>query len=240
MAYETWSLDQWVDMFSDIYGSRNRGQSDESLWLHVVEKTSRLAENLRKQHIPPRLNKKGKLAGVLVDIPDTFAWLSAFTSRVGSLEEMTWSKYPGACPYCLVEENCVCLGGKPSLSDEEHETKLKALRENKIYQPKTLNAWQEMFGRIYGRANKIQSLDQVGFHLMEEVGEVAKAFRLQSSQELKEELADVFAWLMGLTIKCSDLTGENYHLSDITWSRYPHQCPHCQANPCHEEIYRAK
>lgn len=220
MDYGSWSLDNWVGMFNQIYGKHNLKLSDEQIWLRMVEEVAGLAEALRKQHITPRNDEKGRLQGALANIPDAFAWLSAFSFRYGSLEDMTWHKFPGVCPYCFVEKNCVCISQKPSIAGDEGERRLEEYRKAKQNHPITLYGWQEMFDRIYGSANRIQSVEQVGFHLMEEVGEVAKSIRLEDILKLKNELADVLAWIIGITIKSGDLVGEEYRLDNILWERY--------------------
>lgn len=236
MNYRNWSLDDWVKMFEEIYGEKNKGKTDEEIWLHVVEEVAELAEDLRKQHVRPRYNKKGELEGAVINIADTFAWLCAFVSKRGSLEEIVWHKYPNICSYCFVDTNCLCIAKMSYMDKEEREKKLETYRRKKD-RPVTLFDWQKMFERIYGNVNRVVTLEQIGFHLMEEVGEVAREIRLRHEQELKDELADVFAWIVGITIKSGELIGEELRLDDIIWERYPNKCPHCQSKPCIDKIY---
>ncbi len=232
MEYRTWSLDRWVGMFKEIYGEQNKTKNDEQLWLNVVRKAGGLAEDFRKQHIKPRKDENGDPVGLLANAPGVFAWLSAFTTRYGSLEEMTWNKFPNSCPYCLKEIDCSCYERKPDIGIEEREKVLEPRRADKQNNPRTLYGWQIMFDRIYGKANRAQTIEQVGYHLMEEISEVAKAILVNDKAELKKEAVDVFAWLIGTIVKCNGSIGENHRLDDLIWERYPNQCPRCGLSPC--------
>ncbi|MFW9997256.1 MAG: MazG nucleotide pyrophosphohydrolase domain-containing protein [Candidatus Odinarchaeota archaeon] len=242
--YHSWNLDDWVKMFEDIYKNRNEHKSEEEIWLHVVEEVAELAEDLRKQHIFPRQNSKKETEGILVNIPDTFAWFSAFIAKKRfSMEDIVWNKFPNICSYCFMETNCSCIGRSKAYSDsekdrgytakEKREKELESYRAKKKGRfPDTLYGWQLMFKKIYGNVNRVQSIEQIGFHLMEEIGEVAKEIRRSNTEELKDELADVFAWIMGLILKCEDLLAKEILSSKLLWDRYPNSCHECEANPC--------
>ncbi len=232
MHYSEWSLNKWQGMFNEIYEDRNRELTDGGLWLQVYEKAGKLAEDLRKQYIIPRNDGEGRLTGILVNIADVFAWFCAFTGRYGSLEEIIWNKFPNACPYCMEESGCICIREKHVMNKEERERMIELRRKNMEVRPKNLYECQQMLGRIYGKANKTQTIEQIGYHLFEEMGEVAEALSHKNKVKIRDELADVFAWVIGLTIKCGDVINEDYRLDDITWSRYPGRCAHCNSKPC--------
>ncbi|MEM3713059.1 MAG: MazG nucleotide pyrophosphohydrolase domain-containing protein [Thermoproteota archaeon] len=236
--YKSWSLDRWVKFFDEIYGERNRGMMNEEIWLHVVEEVAELTEDLRKTHIKPRYNKKGELEGVLVNFADIFAWLCAFVTRHGSLEEIVWHKFPNICPYCFADKDCLCIARMSYMDKEEREKYLETHRKNKNNFPQKLDDWKKMFDRIYGNINRVQSIEQIGFHMTEEVGEVAREIRLRRKEELKEEIADVFAWLIAIILKCEAITNEEFNLADLLWQRFPNKCHRCGSKPCKEKIYR--
>jgi NTP pyrophosphatase (non-canonical NTP hydrolase) len=221
-------------MFKEIYGKKNVGKSNYECLAHIVEELGELAEDMRKQHLEPRRNKKGELEGILVNVPDVFAWLCAFASRFGSLEEMVWRKYPNICGYCFYDKNCICLSQTEYMDEEERQKTLESYRKNKTGYPKTLYEWQMMLRRIYGNVNRIQSFSSVGFHLMEEGGEVANEILRGNVDKLKDELADVFAWLIGVCIRYEPVLDKEIRIDDIIWARYPNECPHCHSNPCDE------
>ncbi|MBS3176804.1 hypothetical protein J4457_06240 [Candidatus Woesearchaeota archaeon] len=213
-VYSAWSLDEWVEMFVGIYGSGNESTSDSDLWLHVVEEVGELAEGLRKID--------GSDDEFLENIADTFAWMCAFAERYGSFEDMVWEKYPSACFYCVQEIDCVCP------VDKKDEEKLKNLSTTE--RPSNLYGWQNMLNRVYGKANQERTLEEIGFHLFEEIGEVAKALRKKDPEEIRNELADSFAWLAALINRYDS----GLQLGDIIWKRYPDKCPHCETKPCKE------
>ena len=80
-----------------------------------------------------------------------------------------------------------------------------------------LARFQEMFVKVFGANIFLSSIKNIGFHLLEEVGEIAEALcgiytykskedvdnlmRLNKVLELENEIADAFSWLFALAIK---------------------------------------
>ncbi|MBU1111152.1 MAG: MazG nucleotide pyrophosphohydrolase domain-containing protein [Nanoarchaeota archaeon] len=225
--YKQRSLSDWTNVFNNLYGSGNQFSSAGEMWGNVVSAGSRLAKDLRLERVNARKDENSKLVGTLVNVPDIFAWMSAFSQRFGSLEEMTWYRFPGVCRYCLTEENCSCITDKMYMKEQipDREVRLQELRRERKNYPATLDAWQEMFDRIYGNANRIQTLQQIGLHLIEEIGEVQEEINRRDESKIIRELPDVFAWINGVLIKTSEVIGEDVKLSDITWDRYKDGCP---------------
>ena len=219
--YREWPIKRWYQMLEEVYGGRNKNKLNQDLWLHVVEELGSLARDMRKENTE----------GTLINIADLFAWHAAFTSRYGDLDNFLWHKFPGVCPYCVSEEYCECINKKEK--SEVDNDLLNELRiENIDKKPETLYGWQQKLTKIYGRINKSYDVSTLAWHLTEEIGEVVKAYRLNNIQNLEDELADVFAWLVSVTIKCTDIIGQELRLDDIIWNRYPDKCPHCNAKPC--------
>jgi len=171
---------------------------------------------------------------------------------------MVLLKYPRCCPFCQSERYCKCLGMSRSeyivakesferlresgskLAEQGiiSELKIKKLMANEMLEltdiinfPLALCEWRHMFERIYGRLIRVQTLEQIGFHLHEEIGEVARALRhLRNAlacgeeegevsrylNELQDELADVFDWLNAILIKLSYIHVEKeYTLGEV-------------------------
>ena len=159
-------------------------------------------------------------------------------------------KYPYCCPFCECKEHCNCLG----MSEDEYKKKKEELESVKtraaimknsgaieisdgmpkfVLPGKGIRGWKDIFKRIYGRQIRSQTLEQVGFHLMEEIGEVARALRkvkeaVRKAEEAKEvrekeiykevanlqdELADTFDWVMAMILKIEALLGEEFIIS---------------------------
>ena len=72
----------------------------------------------------------------------------------------------------------------------------------------------------------------IGFHLMEEVGEMAKEIR-KEKPAFEEAVADVFAWIIALTMKLPQIVP----LNEITWAVYPGVCKTCRQSPCECSVY---
>ncbi len=180
------SLRQIQRMFFSIYGDRNsRLYSSSDLLLHVFEETAVIAESFRKED---RKDLDSAIARLL-------SWLLGFCNAEGiDLSDAIFGKYHGACPYCGRPMHCTCISA---------ETKTKKWRQKKnVIMPQSLHAWQDMFKNIYGRVNKVAGREKCWLHLHEELGEVSRAFRLKERINLKDELADVFAWLVAF---CNNL-----------------------------------
>lgn len=209
------TLQEWQDMFNVIYGYTNRHKSDLQLWLHLTEEAGEVAKDMRKERFDD-LNR---------DLPDIFAWLCTFANKTSiRLEDAIWDKFPGVCPYCLREEHCVCIAEGRDAYDK---TRIEDYRQNISKKPATFLEWSEMFRRIYGNVNTILSHASIGFHLMEEIGEVARDLRKDDHKSYRIEIADVFAWMLAIPMRMSKVG-----LDEMTWSVYPGVCKICFKVPC--------
>jgi len=76
-------------------------------------------------------------------------------------------------------------------------------------------------------------LNKIGFHFLEEVGEVAEELsrKNQNREMCKDEIADVFAWLVALTERVNKLF-DGYSIEDGIYTMYPGSCKACGGNPC--------
>ena len=154
-----------------------------------------------------------------------------------SYSDLLWRKYPGMCPVCYWRRSehgnrdreqeanflrpCDCLQFDVESRDQEEKRKhVKALRafsnDNADGKPSSVDAWQDMFGRIFKSNLRHLDLTDVAFHLLEEIGEVSDAMiRMYTYTTgtftngeprwrqvwLEEEIADVSSWLFTLIEK---------------------------------------
>jgi NTP pyrophosphatase (non-canonical NTP hydrolase) len=188
-----------------------------------MEEAGEVAEDLRKEDF----------RALSRDLPDIFAWLCAFTSKYGAeLEEIVWHKFPAMCPYCEREQRCICIAE----SYPKYEPgRLNDYRNRAERKPRTLEEWQRMFQAIYGNVNKVVPRSAIGFHLMEEISEVAKEIRYGNRENCKAELADVFAWIMAMVMKIQ-LDFREFSFSDALWEAYPGICKICKKERCTCEV----
>jgi NTP pyrophosphatase (non-canonical NTP hydrolase) len=205
------SLKEWQEMFKEIYQEKNeRDYSPSDLLLHVEEEAAVIDEALRKE----------KLIDIHQPLARLMAWLFAFCNAMNiDLQETVWQKYQGICPYCGREENCMCI----TYTDAEKPKEWYRNLQGKM--PATFLEWQGMFEKIYGKINKMIWLIQVWLHFHEELGEVSRDFRLGNSK-MKEEIADVFAWIVAFANKMK------INLEEIIWEQYPGRCDVCGKEKC--------
>lgn len=204
------SLDDWQRMFAYIYDEKDkRDYTLADILLHIQEEAAKIDEGIRKEDGSEIRNA----------VPHLFCWILSFCNMAGiDAEQAIWAKYPAICPYCNREENCMCI--------TEDEKPHQWFRNEGGRMPASLDDWQEMFQRIYGRINKTTWVIQVWLHVHEELGELSREFRLEETSNAREELADCFAWLVAF---CNKL---GIKLNESTWEIYPGVCSVCKQDKC--------
>ncbi len=210
------SIDDFQFMFERIYQKNNvNNLSPEKIIMHITEEAGEVAKDMRHEEYDT----------LAKDLPDIFAWLCAFANYKGiRLETAVWKKYPRICPYCHRLNKCVCIAEEKKKLDWKELSRYEANKKK----PASFQEWHEMFVDIYGNVNKILSHAAIGYHLMEEIGEVARSLRKDSDKNTEEEIADVFAWLIAITMKM----GKNKYLDQMTYRIYPNQCKICHQEEC--------
>ena len=155
-------------MFSNIYSERNFAQGRYPILIHLFEVYSNLGRSFAKN--PTDFDVTRKM------IPKCFAWYCGLSQQLGliDLEQVMWSKYPYACPYCL-KRPCVC---GPILGKLDEAAMLRAAQENARDRPNSLDEWQAMFSRIYGERNSKMRPAEVMAKILEELGELSEAIRI--------------------------------------------------------------
>lgn len=212
------TLSECQQMFSSIFGERNKKlYTDKDCLLQVVENNARIAECLRKE-------EENGIQEIVELLPKTFAWLIALWNTKGLvIEDALWHKYPGVCPYCLRRQDCSCISKDLAYDPERN---LNVFRRDHTLRPRTLAAWQERHGEIYGKMNKVKSRLQVWLHFVEEVGEVSVELRHERKEEFANESADALMWLFAFANRISA------SLDEATWRVYPYECDTCHKEQC--------
>ncbi|MEM1943476.1 MAG: MazG nucleotide pyrophosphohydrolase domain-containing protein [Candidatus Caldarchaeum sp.] len=90
-----------------------------------------------------------------------------------------------------------------------------------------IKAAQKHLEEVYGMRDRIRGVDKTLAWLVSEVGELAEAIAHNLSHErVREEAADVVAWLLSLcNITSIDLEEAFLH-------KYGSGCPRCSSKPC--------
>lgn len=83
-----------------------------------------------------------------------------------------------------------------------------------------------MIRDIYFHRDSQRGLERTFLWFVEEVGELSEALRKGKKEDIEEEFADVFAWLVSL----ANLAGVD--LEKAALKKYPNKCPYCGKNPC--------
>ncbi len=200
----------WQSMFFKIYGGKNNTHyTVEQLLLHVFEASAKISEGMRKED-----NNE-----IIEYLPLMFAWIISFANRIElNIAQTIWSKYHGVCPYCGKERHCSCVSGEAK--------PLKLYSNCEAVMPESVSGWQEMFDRIYGQINNLPSLSQIWMHVLEELAELSREFRLKNKEGLKLEFADAMAWFFAY---CNRM---RINLSEITYEKYPGKCDVCGKAEC--------
>lgn len=89
----------------------------------------------------------------------------------------------------------------------------------------TLSEFQDLIGRIYLEKDSKRGLAGTFMWFSEEVGELSRALLLRDPVKIKEELADVAAWLVSM----ASITGVD--IEDAV-KKYERGCPKCSHIPC--------
>lgn len=88
-----------------------------------------------------------------------------------------------------------------------------------------LKAFQQEIERIYLARDKARGWERTFAWFIEEVGELARALHRGDGKGLKEEFADVAAWLVTLA------SIQGIDMADAA-SKYGSGCPRCHSTPC--------
>lgn len=170
--------------------------------------------------------------------------------RVGlSYSDILWMKYPGMCPVCYwrrsdggnrdreasesFRNNCDCLlndvEGRRQDQKRAHVEALRGFAEDTIAsKPSSVDDFQASFASIFAPNLRHLDLNDIAFHLLEEMGEVSDAMsrtytysgKVEPGEPswrqvwLEEEIADVTSWLFALVEKL-DLIRETADEYDI-------------------------
>lgn len=90
-----------------------------------------------------------------------------------------------------------------------------------------INEFQKLIEETYGDKDRKRGIENTWLWFSEEVGELARAINGRTSREnLRDEFADVLAWLTTLA------SIANVDLEEVTTQRYGKGCPRCKAIPC--------
>jgi len=90
----------------------------------------------------------------------------------------------------------------------------------------TVREFQQLIERIYFAKDNGRGAEATFMWLVEEIGELSRALRRKSKEELEGEFADCAAWLSTL----ASIAGVD--LEAAVQQKYGQGCPKCHQTPC--------
>ena len=89
-----------------------------------------------------------------------------------------------------------------------------------------LRDFQTLMRELYFHRDTQRGVEKTFMWITEELGELGRAIRMQDEQGMKEEMADVLAWL------CSLGNLLEIDVEEAVLSKYDKVCPRCMKIPC--------
>ncbi len=89
-----------------------------------------------------------------------------------------------------------------------------------------IHEFQDMMRRIYFHRDSERGVDGTYNWLVDEVEELGDALKAQDMQAMRNEFADVIAWLASLA------NVVNIDLEASVLQKYANKCPKCDQTPC--------
>ncbi len=90
----------------------------------------------------------------------------------------------------------------------------------------TIAEFQKLIEDIYYEKDSSRGMEATFMWFVEEVGELSRALRSGSQAQLRDEFADVAAWLATL----ASIAGVD--LQEAVTAKYGNGCPKCGSTPC--------
>lgn len=174
-------INEWSNIFSELYSKADSKRSPEQLWIATTAHCSTIGELIRRMEFPELLKPASH----------AFCWLCSFINKCNQINDDVFSlneqlcelvslKYPGECGHCE-KDPCQCNPIEMDAIQNKsarYERLLEERNKNIIaYREYTINDWKSTFQKIYGKRVYILTIEIIGFHFLEEVGEVSRAIR---------------------------------------------------------------
>jgi len=175
------TITKWTEIFHSVYGGSDRKRKPEDFWYAVMAHVSTIGESIRRGHYD----------SLLKSAAHAFCWMCSYVSACWNLEDDVFSlrhglseivalKFPTKCGHCK-GDRCACDGPTMDAQDEKsagYKWNFEYAREKHIdFDLFTMNEWLKTFRDIFIGRIHLQTMDSIGFHLLEEAGEEAKAVR---------------------------------------------------------------
>lgn len=186
-------ISDWEKIFSTLYAEADSRRTPEQMWIAVMAHSSQIGEAIRKFEFERLLNSAAH----------TFCWLCSFVNKCNALHKddvfsiseslsgIVSLKYPYTCGHCI-QNPCDCdpvrMEGEKDKSAKYAELLDRRQRIWGSFKTYSIDNYKKMFYDVYHGRLHIQTLENIGFHFLEEVGEAAVSVRQLS--QLRKIAAD--------------------------------------------------
>jgi len=176
------SIKDWMKVFRELYSEADSERTPEQMWVAVMAHTSSIGESIRKV----------AFESLLKSAAHTFCWLCSFVNKCNDLQKddifsinetlcgIVSLKYPGICGHCQ-HRPCDCDPVRMETKKDKSARyeNLLDLRNTdwKSFKGYSIENYRKMFYNIYYGKLHIQTLENIGFHFLEEIGEAAVCVR---------------------------------------------------------------
>jgi len=175
-------IEEWQKIFSEIYSKADFNRTPGQMWMAVMAHTSSIGESIRKYAFD----------SLLKSAAHTFCWLCSFVNKCNNLQKddlfsiseslcgIVSLKYPNKCGHC---EGSPCNCDPVKMDREKDKSarykRLLDLKERDwdSFKGYSIEDYKRMFYDTYVGKLHIQSLENIGFHFLEEIGEAAVCVR---------------------------------------------------------------
>lgn len=246
-AFDLSDIEEWVSNLVAMYNGKVAGVEPSCVWSRVAVHGSAVGEAFRENRFGDLVKHLGQSLGwelVFFGLARSGTWgnlASPFAEdgwdgiqypskkkydHITQFGEVVHYHYPEVCPHCL-GKRCSCA---PSLrlEDEYRRERIKTLRWETKGRIDTI--WDELEKRLldlYSHDDIRKSYAEIGFHFLEEIGEVTNAIEILGRAKERipsipdspttgtwagqfiEELADVVSWATSL-VRRIKLDLQNY------------------------------
>lgn len=172
-------IEDWADGFKKLYAKQDAKRTPEEFWNATMAHISGIGEAIRRVHYRELLRSAAH----------AFCWMTCYVRKCNETEdelfnfennfsEIVGLKYPKKCGHCEYSF-CQCDPIKMDKAKEKSAKYTSLFIEWKDikFETFTIGDWLRIFWKIYSGKIHLLTLESIGFHLLEEAGEEAKAVR---------------------------------------------------------------
>lgn len=173
------TISEWTAGFKELYEKPDSTRKPEEFWNASMAHTSGIGEAIRRYDYP----------ALLESAAHAFCWMSCYISFCNETKdplfhiknhfsELVGLKFPDRCGHCG-ESTCCCRAVEIDDEKDKSSKYTELYNHWKVirFEDYTLKRWLDSFWRIFNQNIHLLTLENIGFHLLEEAGEHALAVR---------------------------------------------------------------